>query len=141
MGIAIRKDPGPVRVVIGDPGDHPVTFLVSAMTFTRRASIRARLRKAGNGVVDEEGYARALHKAILEGWEGLRYEDTGGEVPFGPCPACLPPRAADAPSCPDCGGSGDCRDWALARFPDAIWDRLALEASRALSREEALLGN
>ena len=44
-------------------------------------------------------------------------------------------------SCPDCGGSGDCRDWALSTFVPAVWDRLGLEASRALSREEALLGN
>lgn len=162
MGIVIRKNPGPSPVVVGG-----VTFFVHRMTFASREEIRAKCRKAGGGTVDPEAFARELHRTILAGWKGLKYEDTGEEIPFGPCPACTGSAASPATAgqpgtdlasgtpgqglaggvpgkaatCSGCGGSGDCRDWALSQFPADIWIALADEATRVLTREEEAAKN
>src|SRR5688572_10244994 len=126
MGISIRKNPEPLKVEV-----HGVTFLVRPMTYRLREEIRARIRKEGGGAVDPERYARELHKAILAGWEGLQFEDTGEAVPFGPCPECASSTpvpalgghpAGPAPVCAACGGSKDARDWALATLPAEVWE-------------------
>lgn len=139
-GLAIRKDRKPMEVRVGD-----VVFLVNPLTYAAKAEARNLARKAGGGVVDDEVLARTLYRGILAGWRGLRYEDTGEEVPFGPCPDCAgagtPGTGVTPATCGSCGGTKDCRDWALAVFPDSIWNPIVAEAGRTAAREENLLGN
>lgn len=137
MGIAIRRRSGPQPVEV-----KGVRFLVNPLTYAVKAAVRAEVRSRDGGVVSDEAYARALYRRLLAGWEGLRFEDTGEDVPWGPCPECAG-RTTPEPGipCPACGGSKDCRDWALAVFPDDIWIPIIAEAGRVSAREEALLGN
>ena len=138
MSIAIKRHPEPAKVKMGT-----VTFLVTPITAALRLKIRSRLRVEGDGRVDPERMEAELTKAALAGWEGLCTTD-GEEVPFGPCPACAAPvtpgTGVTAP-CQGCGGSKDCRDWALAAFPDAVWTPIYDEACRVLAREEEVSGN
>lgn len=163
-GLFIRRKPRPVEVAFGPDGvpDRPVV-LVNQVTLALRSEVCARLRAAGDGRVDPDAVEREIARAMLAGWRNLRDED-GVEVPFGPCPACAPapvagpggeapatgplsvsgpPQAACTASgpCEGCGGSGDCRDWAVRSWPDALWTPIYEAGTRVLREEERQSGN
>ena len=150
--LLVRKKVRNLEVRLGE-----AVFVIRPLTLALRGETRARCRVAGRGQVDEALAERELSKAMLAGWRGLRDEDTGEEIPFGPCPACqvngaaTPPSVAPsvgpagvgppAVSCESCGGSGDSRDWAVRTWPDAIWTPLWEAGLRYLRQEETQSGN
>lgn len=132
-------------------------FLVRPLTLALRNEVRARCRVAGGGRMDEVRVEAEIAKALLAGWRGLRDADSGEEIPFGPCPAChvngtatgtAPPtegatllEGPQKAACEACGGSGDCRDWAVRNWPDALWSPIYEAGTRFLREEGAQTGN